>query len=83
MNGDLATVRGKGADRRQFVDQAWHFLRPDVERPGAVGLDGYRAARLARLVAGDIDLDAGAEAAQHAQERRTRRIQPHVVDRDT
>jgi hypothetical protein len=75
-------VRRERRDRRQFVDEARHFLGRDLERPGAVMLDGDRPARLAGLRGGHLDLHAGAEPAQDIQERRPRRIQPDIVDAD-
>jgi len=81
-NRHLTAMRGERRDRRQLVDQPWYFLGRDVERAGAVAFNRDAPARLAGGGLQDLDLDARAEAPQHAEQRRPRRIQADILDVD-
>ena len=79
---DLAAVRREGRDRGQLVDEAGHFLRRDVDRTGASPSTTIVPRGSPASVRGRLDVDPRAEAAQHVEQRRARRIQADILDVD-
>ena len=81
-DGHFPASSGQRRDGRQLVDQPWHVGGLDGHHAASIAFDDDRTARLAGVDADLFHANVGAEAPQHVDERRPRRIQAHVVDFD-
>ncbi len=77
-----AAVGAERRDCRQFVDQAWNFVGPDLDRPDVLVGDGYRPPGLAAIRHGRLHLDPRPEPAEHVEQRGSRRIETDLLDLD-
>ena len=80
-DAELAAMRGERREHRKLVNQAGNLVGRDNGGAEAGVPDPNRPNRLMGLFGFECRFDVRAHPAEHVEDRRPRRVEPHVLDR--